>query len=435
MYRGWMTLGGIELANAHRTMQYMDNGVAPLTTTVTFDDTWPHTARWLGHQPYRLPQLDTAPWYDPNEPDSKEFAGMWPLSIEGGDLAGMDREIIEGIGHGGGFGIPRLRTRSLKISALVIGSSAAGVDFGLQWLTSVLRGDRCAGDFAGQTLSYLSSTPKWIDPEIATSTLRDCVAPYRRDLYEVVCTALPEIVERFGVDRCANTKVASAYRVEFEITAGTPWAWAPTEVLLDDLVFDTAREPESLYFMKAVDGVCQQTTCPDTSTLYDPQRPPLTTVVRPVPPSENAPCLPLEYRRTSAVLSKRLLTRHQDTVATVTITAGGRDERGILLRWIKCWNDEGDFEEQAACNTVSEAAVQYLPSLSTLYLHGPTERPYVLMRNGDRIDAAPVVVGIDGGPWQPPVFNCDCDYLLVLDAPIQVSPQLHISVTGTVRTP
>lgn len=105
-YRGLLTLGGVEIANSHRAVSYWDAVALPRLTR-HFDDTWPHTARHLGQQAYRLPQLDTAPWFDLEDPDSADFGGIWPMAVDGLDSASWQREVVPGNGDGATFGLGR----------------------------------------------------------------------------------------------------------------------------------------------------------------------------------------------------------------------------------------------------------------------------------------------------------------------------------------
>lgn len=474
-YRGYLRLGGVEIANSARTRAYMANGVMPATSSLGFDDTWTFTSQWLGHQAYRLPKLDTAPWWNPNDLDSMDFAGLWPLQVEGLDNAESSREVIAGVGHGGSFGPPRLKHRTIRITALLVGRNTVGADYGLRWLTSILRGDRCKGDWTGQTLEYLSTVPdiprevrrlvqsevggllpgfvpgdsesipnpselidQWIrEPNtMPTETLQACVNPYRRQMFEVVCTKSPEITERFGVDRESSAPHASAYRVEFELTAGIPWAYRPTQPWFQNLAFDMAATPTPIYFTIAGQDGCVANQCQTVDTLFDPLSPSRPSLLRPIAPSTSAMCEPLETRRLTASIPAAAIADFDDTLGTVTVRASTvKDERQLRIRWVK--NVPGlTLEDRLRCHTVSEAEVRYIPQGGSLTLDAVTARPYVTLTDGTRLDASPVVSGADGGPWRPPVLACGTvDHTLVIDAPGTVGAGVRIDAAGTVREP
>lgn len=436
MYRGLLTLGGVEIANSARTRAYMRAGLAPPTVTVGFDDTWSQTAKFQGVQEYRLPKLDKAPWWDPRNLDSADFAGVYPLSIGGLEAGTLQREVTEGIGHGGTFGPPRWTTRKIPVTALLIASSAPGVDYGMSWLTSILRGDRCKGDWSGQTLEFLASVPE-ADPSLSNAAFEACVAPYRREMHEVVCTRSPEIVERFGTMYGTDGQHAAAYKVEFELTAGIPWAWQPMRGLASDVAFNTAAAPSLIYFTIAQDGRCTANECQEApSVLLDPLAEPVASLIRPIAPSTTLACEPLEWRRTTALIEHTQIPDFHDLVASVQIRSGSKVERNLRVRWVRRPVGVTDVEELLRCHVVSDAQVSYVPANATLRLDGVSARPYVTLLDGSRLDATPVVSGEDGAPWEPPVLACGLDdYMVVIDSDKDVSPQLRIDVDGAVRMP
>lgn len=434
-YRGLLRLGGVELANSARARTYIEGGLSPYSLSVTFDDTWALTARYLGQQEYRLPKQDRPPWWDAADADSEDFAGVWPLAVEGLDAPRLQREVMEGVGSGGTFGPPRYETRNIKVTALLVAKTTPGVDYGLRWLASTLRGDRCRGTWGGQTLEYLASVPD-LPPDYATPALMECIGAYERTLYEVVCTRSPEVVERFGVDRGADGQHAAAYRVEFELTAGIPWAYRPAGLLVSDLAFNMATAATPIYFTIAVGGVCAANTCAEPGdTLTDPLAPTLSSIIRPIAPTTNAECEPLETRRTVATIPGSAISDFSDLVGNLTIRAGNQDERQLRVRWVRVADPAMSLDDLLACHTISEANVRYVPAGGSVTLDAVTGRPYArLGASTDRLDATPVVSGAEGGPWRPPVLACgQDDYMVVIDAPATVSPLVRFDIDGSVR--
>lgn len=429
-YRGLLRLGGVEIANSHRAASYFD-AIAQPRLTKTFDDTWVHTPRFLGQQAYRLPKLDFAPWFDTDDPDSADFGGIWPMAVDGLDSAGWEREVIPGNSHGGTFGLGRYRERTIKVEAILYGANSVGLDYGLRWLTAVLRGDRCGGLNAGQTLEYLSTAPN-VDPTLDTASFNACVAPYKRELHEVVMTAAPEITERFGVDESSDAPTATAYKVTFELTAGVPWAFRPTGLLAAGLKFVTTGNPTPIYF-EICDGSPASVCTSSPGPLVDPQVPSVQTLVRPVPPKTITVCEPLDTRRLTTTITKNAVPSTFDLVTTMTITAGSTDARKLRVRWVRKPAGISDVQLLLDCYLVSDMYVSYIPALDTLVLDGPTGRPYVTTPAGQVIDAQSVVSRSDGGPWSPPTLTCDDDYMVVIDAPGDVSAGLTVAISGTVR--
>lgn len=94
--------------------------------------------------PYVDPITDVAPWYDPSLPESGEFLGMMIMKVTGARNSTFTREVVDAFGDGSILGRPRLRGRSFVLEGLVIGTSCAGVDYGLEFLRRVFEDEVCA---------------------------------------------------------------------------------------------------------------------------------------------------------------------------------------------------------------------------------------------------------------------------------------------------
>ena len=425
MYRGLLTLGGKEIANSSRCASYLQNGLRPISMDVVHDDSWPHTARSLGQQDYRLPHLDLAPWYDPTEPDSKDFAGIWPMSITGLDSAEFTRETIEGLNDGGTFGLPRYGTRPIIVEALLIGRTSQAVDYGLRWLSTALRGYRCAGPSMGEQLMFMSSAP-FVNGDLTAVDFEACIAPYRRTMHEVVCTKTPEITERFGAQR---DEQACGYRVTFELTAGVPYAYRQRQTLLDNVKWTGAVSPIVWVVQEDDPEACL--TAPAT-TLVDPTIS-RATMIRPTDSYQLGTIVPIDSKTTVLTVPAAALKPAQgDTATTLDIVAGAQDERLIRIRWGRKAATGMTTDNAIRCYPVSEASIAYLPAGATLSLDGVTGRAWATDSAGNRMDASPVVAGRNGGPWKPPVLYCGDEYVIVADAPGDVSAaaflRLHMAV-------
>lgn len=424
-YAGILELGGVEIANARRAAVYMEAGVKAPSMDVS-DQSWIHTARFLGHQDYRLPALDLAPWYNSTEPDSKEFAGIWPMSIEGLDTAGGRREVIDGLNDGGTFGLSRYSARTIEVEAIIAGSTPAGVDYGLRWLTTTLRGERCLTPLKGQTLEYLSSVPE-VAPNMSTEDFAECVAPYRRTLYEVVCTSFPEITERFGT--VEGLPGSCAYRVKFTLTAGVPFAFRPPALIATNVTWAGSPVPIT-WVINGPDPDACTTTVPDT--LTDPQVT-RATIIRAADSYQLGTFIPLDSKTAIATVPKTALKAGQgDTSLQVTVRAGAKEERLIRVRIGR--KPTGSTDTNAiTCHLLSEAVIQYLPAGAAITLDGVTGRAWAVDSAGNMMDASPVVAGTNGAPWRPPILPCDSAYVVVADAPGDVSAAASFEVYGSVR--
>lgn len=139
MYDGYLEFGGDEIINAERTAAYVANGTGPdglQVTPCTGDCEDFHEV--LLHEPYTSPILDKPPWYDANNPDSFDFAGLVPLEISGADGSTRTREVVARLGDGGIPTRGRAEPRTIGVSALAIARSECGLAAGISWLTAAL---------------------------------------------------------------------------------------------------------------------------------------------------------------------------------------------------------------------------------------------------------------------------------------------------------
>ncbi|MDO4610955.1 hypothetical protein [Corynebacterium sp.] len=448
MHRGWLQLGQTELANTSRTVSYLLRGVRNMTLDVVHDDSWADLYRWLGREErWRSPwEDDDCPWFDPLEEASGEFAGVWVLSIDGGEATPLKRDVIDAATSGAAFGMTRTPARALEVEALVLAGTPRGLGFGLSWLSGVLRGDACVDGDAPRRLLFLDSAPP-TRPGAGDEEVTAAGNAAARMLAEVAATSALEVTERFspwvqdrsviGVDeRWAHWPQrlgeATGAKVQFTLTAGEPWVWSMPTPLVSGL--DPSRGVQETVRFERVgeDGTCPSACAAPGQMLADPEAPRLAVMPRPVTPAAAQGCLPIASRRLLWHLEAGRLPSHRDAVPTVTIRAGARAERAVRVQWVQ---GRPETDREIACATVGEAMVSYLPAGATLTLDAVTGRATAVTAGGQRLDATPVVTGRAGGPWRPPVLRCGRPYTLLVDVDERVDPGLRVDVDAVVRRP
>lgn len=168
----YMLLGGVEVANALRTLTYLRAGLggagyfvglqSPLVEAEgggysdIYDDDYAFYAdryrtanlrcycRTIDTGPYQDPAYDDAPWYDPARPESAEFLGML---VEPVLNAVATRPVSRRAGGGGSVGALSLSPRVVGVTGVLYAGSKAGMSYGEMWLRRVLAGTSgCAED-------------------------------------------------------------------------------------------------------------------------------------------------------------------------------------------------------------------------------------------------------------------------------------------------
>lgn len=159
-WSGYFMFGGTEVINATRTEAYARHlGVGWFRPVYRQD-----ALSWLlGEKPYTTPLQDDAPWTDPDNLDSYDFYGVYPLEVTGVEDGTVDATVVESVSDGGYIGRTRKKTRTVVFSTVLAGASECAVEYGMRWLRSVLTGGACFnqsyGVCGGADLCYLACPP------------------------------------------------------------------------------------------------------------------------------------------------------------------------------------------------------------------------------------------------------------------------------------
>ncbi|MFJ3249052.1 hypothetical protein [Streptomyces sp. NPDC086782] len=432
----YMQYGGVELVNAARLNAYLETVGSPLTDwsgcgCATADH------RVLEDLPYTTPEdsASPAPWYDPDAPESREFAGLMVLDVDGLDDFPVRRSVTGGIAGGGSLGPARALPRTITVTCLVLGSTCCGVEYGRHWLEQVLQG--CSGgDCDGDCLVVYSCCP---GEELSAAEFN---RRHRRTLRRVALVDGPRVTARAG-DGCGTGQCqtgADILTVEFVLTAAVPWLWTdPTPVLevvppmdLDGhcvawCLHPAGQCPGGCRFAGCVDPTA---ACSDTRCL--PDLPPLPGV-----PLSTCYCLPLAVERACYAMDLSSRPTWSSDVPVITVRAGSSDLRNLTVELYE-QTEPGMTCDQTAdfhrCDPHSFWHVSYVPMGGTVMLDGQTGRATV--ECGGVCESSPDVYGQDG---MPPVYKTlDCaSFCLCLSTDIENPPALDamvaVSVSGRGR--
>lgn len=225
------------------------------------------------------PAADSAPWYDPDNPDSWGFYGVVGIEVTGDDDSTRSATITQATTIGGIIGPVHYGVRTLVFRVLVVAADECSLQFGLNWLREVcaFEATPCSGDSltffdccpcmcdeagAGlggpcwvHTYRELGSDPDACDPDwwpstylelrtgpVASTTdwcawveryaalkvgprdfvccLDECIVPYMRQFHNTVVTDGPTLLSR------PEMSTGALAEVEFTITCGDPVPYA-----------------------------------------------------------------------------------------------------------------------------------------------------------------------------------------------------------------
>ncbi len=349
-------------------------------TQVDYDDSWTGLAAFFDDGTYR-PEL--APWYVTELPQSAEFGGVWVVSVDGLDATPVERKIIETIGPGAVAGPHRDRQRTITFEALLVGCTNAGVDYGLKWLNTLLR---ATTDNTTTRLKYLSAHPQHSAVEPDTLV---------REVNAVVLTQEARVKEAV-VSGGGHHKQANIYRVTWELTSLSPYAYLPAvETVID---WDNiTRQPVN--WIHAAD--CRKPeSCEDMPVMFSTECVPEEIVRVESPPPVCGGCMPVSAidKYSYRVPTMDYAFQGRETAVTVVITNTSDSPLTLQAFWRVCGTDVRCEDNQWPLQ------ISGLPAGAMLHLDGITGMYWA---HYDGRDRRPVgVVGTPtGAPWRPPVID------------------------------
>lgn len=204
MLAHYIVLAGKELSNFARFKAYRDNGwgdsqisfgsdccVLPLLCDIPTG----------GENVFDNPVADDAPWYNSSIGDSQFFGGFLATKIDGlGSVITAD----SGNGVTGGWvGSQREGLRTLTITGVLQAQSCCGLQYGLRWLESSIRGTGgCFGDGCDGSDMFLYDCPPSED-DLLNLTSEQILNKYLRKMFGIKYLKGVEVLSTEG-SCCGN---------------------------------------------------------------------------------------------------------------------------------------------------------------------------------------------------------------------------------------
>lgn len=470
MLEHFLAFGDTEIANSARLAAYLESVGSPLDSTgvcgcETFD------AVLVGDEPYTTPAEDGAPWYDPDVPESADFAGLMVLSVDGLDDHPMERTVTRSAAGSAALGPARVLPRTITVTAVLLGATCCAVDYGLRWLGQALAGCTGAG-CGGDCMTLFNCCPAEFEEADVFA------AAHRRTLRRVALVDGPRVIARNGTGcsgRGGCSTGADLLTVEFVLTAATPWAWTDpvpvldVEVPTDDgtecitwCVHRSINDPYepvcvelgdscppgavALEFTDAAscdltwpdreslnlpcDATCRLAACPDMDSLCgDPS------CRTPAPPTALPPqtcfCKAIAVNSATYELDLSALPGWFGAAPLITVEAGSSDLRRLTITlYERRQEHEGlsceEVAEAERCSPHSVFEVAYVPAGGALVLDGQVERASV--ECAGNCESSSDAYGRDGGPLQFPLLDCSA-YCVLLEADAIFAPADDARIT------
>lgn len=410
MLTDFAAANGTEIWNTTRLQAYLTNVGSPFDSGPSICTCPSLTAEVLGDDPYTTPGdvAAPAPWYDANVPDSAQFLGFLPLSIEGIDDNPRTRSVSGAVGGGGIFGPVRDQPRTLTITGVIIGATCCGASYGLSWLAEAMSacvGPECDGD----CLTMYSCCP---DDGMTQAQFN---AAYRRTFQRTALVSGPTVTRRRGSATCDSSTCSAGselIEVEFVIVAATPWAWTDPEPALN-VFFPIAGQGDCIDWCVSDGGsTCEGEPClfvdcaAADATCSDP------TVEFIAPPQPTFPsttfCIPLVPETACYTVDLTNRPRWSEDVPIIEVFSSTQELRNVQISIYEKTDPLATCDAQVdnlSCEPVMSFFITYMPAMSFLTIDGQIGRASIDCGSGC-VPATTVYGDDNGGPISIVGLNC-----------------------------
>lgn len=433
MIEGLLFLAGTEIGSTARVAQYLARGgPAQLQEGCVC----PALPQAIGDLRYQTPATDPAPWYDPAEPRSARFGGLWIETIDGMGPS-YERKVTQRVGNGAVKSRGRMASKTLTVTGWLFAADCCAADFGLRWLTAALYSScsTCAGD----DLCFLACCPSVVPADTPGAEQgpdgRWYDTPTQlRTMTGAALIQSPRIVTRAqgcggGCDDSAGDTAVGLrpiYRVQFVLDVD-PCVWREPLTVLDAAPWPapTGDEPCNVTFTTqccdpANPGCACSTPCSPDELCPPAPTPPL------VPPAvPDCVCIPLQVVRQCVDIPPEQVPTWEEGRLAIKVFAGAQPIRNLA---ISVWPNllDRDPADLSDCNTCGRFYVTHVPANSTLTIDGRTCTATLDCPGNATSDASANVYGSAGGPLECVSLSCGIRYTVCADIDIN-----HVAADAT----
>lgn len=437
-FDGFMCLGGTEIINASRLSQMIAAGHGPEGIQCRDCAPCPDLDKGLGYPDGYNPADN--PWYDPDQPESIDFAGLLVTSITGLEPGLFQRPVIETAGVGAILGQGRQSAPQVVVTGLIMAATCCAAEYGYRWLSTALRQSCNPGALcAGNDLLFLSCEPSFPDedcPENEGQDYEALLAPYYRTLKNAALVSGP-IVSSIIPRGCPTCHECAFMEVTFTLAAGDPCIYRDPVTLVVDGEFScgTDQQGDCIEWVTDPDVDCSSSGCATPGCAVDPN---CVDISPPSMPSIVNPCVDeciggIVCRYCFDVPPNTFPSTGEGTLI-VSIYAGATAMRKIQIR---VWDNPLGLtaDELDDCDVCTELNVSYIGPDSTLVIDGANRSATVTCPGGAAVRANPFIAAAGGsGAFDYPSFGgCSGLFTVCVTAEGPVDAAARIDVLTVAR--
>lgn len=430
-----MCLGGTVLYNKGLLAQNLGSGRGPEGVICKDCAPCPELDAALGF-PHGYNPADS-PWYDPDEPESNDFAGLLVTSVTGLEPGVFARQITENAGIGAVLGQGRQAAPQIVVTGILMARTCAAMDYGYRWLRKAVRGScspktPCVGD----DLMFLSTVPIFSDEDCGPVDFVAELVPYLRTFKGAAIVAGPTITQI--VPRgCPSCYECGMLEIAMTFSAADPCVY---------------REPSALLPLQGFD--CSDTDQPCVTIVVDmdgdedcsddcPSDPPCSTdpncvdISPPMMPAILNSCVNdcISSATCSATVNIPDGTFPPTAEGTIVISifAGDQPLTGIS---VKVWENPIDLpiDQLEDCAVCAQLAISYVAPQATLVIDGAARTSNITCAGGSAVRANPFIASSTGSAnFAYPAFVCGTDYTVQVTARGPVSALASVEIQAIAR--
>ena len=230
---GFANYGGLEMANAERVASYAKHADISFFSEVWDTDNLSAALsiwQYGSGGPYVDPETDYYstlvdgtywhPWFDPDDPHTKDFLGFYLTDAIGVQDGGASRVVTESATRGGNTSPWRVKSRQMVFRGVLVGTSSHGTSLGLTWLKGLLQ----KGDVCDRGLGSWTTGSTTLDYFLHRPDVYSDQFDLEHDLRSIVGTELlqgPTVLR----DRVSHDGCGAFMEVEFTLVAENPYIY------------------------------------------------------------------------------------------------------------------------------------------------------------------------------------------------------------------